>query len=111
MGPGKDDHRRDEGKGEKDLVDRVDEKAGRRIRARREGDRSVWFGIGMFGMVGWTVALTTLIGVFIGIWMDRTWPGTISWTLTMFALGLVVGCMNAWYWVSRESRLYDDEDE
>jgi ATP synthase protein I len=56
-------------------------------------------------MVGWTIAITTLIGVAIGIWMDRTWPSGYSWTLTMLFIGLIIGCMNAWYWVNKESRL------
>jgi len=91
------------------LPDKVGKKAHRRIKARRERDRSVWFGLGMFGMVGWTVAITTIIGVALGVWIDRTWPGPYSWTLTLLFIGLIVGCLNAWYWVNRESRLDDDD--
>ena len=86
----------------------IDRKARRKARARKRGDRSVWFGIGMFGMVGWTIALTTILGLVLGRAMDQAWPGSVSWTLTMFFAGLILGCMNAWYWVSRESRLDDD---
>ena len=93
-----------------DLPGEVGKKAYRRIKARRTRDRSVWFGLGMFGMVGWTVAITTVIGVALGIWIDRTWPGPYSWTLTLLFIGLIVGCLNAWYWVNRESRLDDDDD-
>lgn len=92
-----------------DLPGRVGKKAYRRIKARRTRDRSVWFGLGMFGMVGWTVAITTLIGVALGVWIDRTWPGPYSWTLTLLFIGLIVGCLNAWYWVNRESRPDNDE--
>ncbi len=104
----------DKGSKGKGLPEKVGRKASRRIRARRTRDKSVWFGLGMFGMVGWTVAATTVIGVVIGLWIDRTWPGPISWTLTMLFIGLIVGCLNAWYWVSRESRLdeeYAEEEE
>ncbi len=93
------------------LPGEVGKKAYRRIKARRTRDRSVWFGLGMFGMVGWTVAITTVIGVALGVWIDRTWPGPYSWTLTLLFIGLIVGCLNAWYWVNRESRLDDDDDE
>ena len=93
-----------------DLPGEVGKKAYRRIKARRTRDRSVWFGLGMFGMVGWTVAITTVIGVALGVWIDRTWPGPYSWTLTLLFIGLIVGCLNAWYWVNRESRLDDDDD-
>ena len=91
------------------LPGKVGKKAHRRIKARRTRDRSVWFGLGMFGMVGWTVAITTIIGVALGVWIDRTWPGPYSWTLTLLFIGLIVGCLNAWYWVNRESRLDDDD--
>jgi ATP synthase protein I len=64
----------------------------------------VWFGLGMFGLVGWSVAIPTLIGTFVGLWLDKTWPGRPSWTLTLLLTGVMVGCWNAWYWVKRESR-------
>ena len=101
------------GREERNLPGTVGRKAARRINARKTADRSVWFGIGMFGMVGWTVAVTTVIGVALGIWIDRTWPGPYSWTLTLLFLGLVVGCMNAWYWIKRESRQddFDSDDD
>ncbi|MHB8205511.1 MAG: AtpZ/AtpI family protein, partial [Desulfomonilaceae bacterium] len=28
----------------------------RKMEARRGGNRSIWFGLGMFGIVGWSVA-------------------------------------------------------
>lgn len=99
----------DKDKESKTLPAAVGRKASRRLKARREGDQGVWFGLGLFGMVGWTIAITTLIGVAIGVWMDRTWPSTYSWTLTMLFIGLIIGCMNAWYWVNKESR-HDEDD-
>ena len=111
MTSGKEDNRGDRSSRDKCLPDTVGRKADRRLKARQRRDRSVWFGIGMFGMVGWTIALTTLLGLLLGLWMDRTWPGRYSWTLTMFIVGLISGCMNAWYWIRRESRLEDDEEE
>ena len=103
---GRDDHRKSS-----NLSGTVGKKAVRRLKARRERDRGVWFGIGLFGMVGWTVAITTLIGVALGIWIDRTWPSSYSWTLTMLFIGLIIGCMNAWYWINKESRLGDDHED
>lgn len=92
------DKRRDE------LARRVSEKENRKLKARRERDRSVWFGLGMFGMVGWSVALPTLIGIALGIWIDTTWAGPYSWTLMLLFIGVMIGCLNAWYWVKRESK-------
>ena len=80
---------------------RVGHKADRRLRARREG-AGVWFWLGMFGLVGWSVEVPTLIGIALGRWIDRTWPGEISWTLTFLFIGVVMGCLNAWRWIQRE---------
>ena len=87
----------------KELSEKVASKEARKIKARREKDRGVWFGLGMFGLVGWSVAVPTVIGVALGIWIDRRWPGPYSWTLMGLIVGVIVGCINAWYWVKRES--------
>jgi ATP synthase protein I len=85
------------------LGEEVARKAARRARARRGGERSIWFGLGMFGLIGWSVAVPTLLGIALGVWMDRRWPGHVSWTLTLLFVGLALGCANAWRWVKRES--------
>ncbi|MDZ7700435.1 MAG: AtpZ/AtpI family protein [Deltaproteobacteria bacterium] len=79
-------------------------KEARKLRARREGDRGVWFGFGMFGLVGWAVSIPTVIGVAAGVWIDKTWPSSYSWTLMCLIFGVLIGCFNAWYWIKRESR-------
>ena len=82
----------------------VDRKAARKLRARREADRGAWFWLGMFGLVGWSVAVPTVIGIALGVWLDHAWPGRVSWTLTLLLAGVVVGGLNAWYWIQQESR-------
>ncbi len=86
------------------LADAIGDKAARRLRARAHKGRPVWFGLGMFGMVGWAVIVPMVLGIALGVWIDRHWPGRISWTLTLLFLGTVLGCMNAWRWVSRAGR-------
>jgi ATP synthase protein I len=82
----------------------VARKAERRRQAEREERRSIWFSLGLFGIVGWSVAVPTLAGIALGVWLDSRFPGRISWTLTLLFVGIVVGCLNAWYWVKQESR-------
>lgn len=82
----------------------VKDKASRKLKAQREGDRSIWYGLGMFGIIGWSVAIPTLIGIAIGIWLDLTFVTVYSWTLMMLFVGVIIGCLNAWYWIQRESR-------
>lgn len=80
----------------------VGNKEVRKIRARRDRDRTLWFGLGTFGLVGWSVAIPTLLGIGFGIWLDATWPGDFSWTLALLLGGATLGAINAWYWVSQE---------
>jgi len=84
------------------LPEEIGGKAKRKIRARKEKERDVWFGLGMFGLVGWAVAVPTLLGIVLGVWLDRQIPGKPSWTLTFLFIGVVLGCINAWYWVRQE---------
>ena len=96
----------DVGDGERRRLDReVEDQARRKMAARREGDRGVWFGLGMFGLVGWSVAVPTLAGIGIGIFLDGRFdaPGRVSWTLTGLVVGVLLGCANAWHWIRRES--------
>ena len=86
------------------LSDHVGRKEDRKLQARQRKHEGIWFGVGMFGLVGWSVVLPTLVGVALGIWIDTTWPSRYSWTLMLLFAGVVAGCLNAWYWVKRESR-------
>ena len=76
----------------------------RKIRSRTRENRDIWFGFGTFGMAGWSVAVPTVAGIFLGIWLDASHPGRASWTLSFMALGLVIGCALAWYWVEKERK-------
>lgn len=76
----------------------------RRIKGRQEKKQGILYGLGMFGMVGWSVAIPTVAFAAIGLWIDKTWPGRFSWTLMLLTVGLVIGCLNAWYWVRKESK-------
>ncbi|NVM21541.1 MAG: AtpZ/AtpI family protein [Desulfobacterales bacterium] len=85
-----------------ELGKQVGAKEKRKIKARRETQRTVWFGLGMFGLVGWSVAMPTVVGAVLGIWIDSRWPSRISWTLTLLFVGIILGCLNAWFWVKRQ---------
>ncbi|QJW97221.1 AtpZ/AtpI family protein [Frigoriglobus tundricola] len=77
--------------------------AARKRKARRTPAPGVWFGLGMTGLVGWSVAIPTLLGTALGLWLDRRHPGTHSWTLALMVAGLVLGSFNAWRWVAKEA--------
>jgi ATP synthase protein I len=83
----------------------------RKLRSRRSGQRGPWFGMGMFGLVGWSVAVPTVAGIFVGAWIDAARPGRWSWTLMLLGFGLIVGALNAWYWIQRERSEINRERE
>lgn len=72
--------------------------------ARKRRRKSAWYGLAMFGMVGWAVAVPVIAGTALGLWIDRRWPGETSWTLVLILGGAALGSLNAWYWVQREGR-------
>lgn len=83
----------------------------RKLKSRRRKERSVWEGFGFFGLIGWSIVIPTLAGTAIGRWLDRSYPGGRSWTLTLLIAGLVLGCFNAWHWISREHRDIENQDK
>ena len=90
--------------GRTEFNEQVGAKVARKLKAQRHVTQTVWSGLGMMGLVGWSVALPTLIGAALGLWLDNRYPGGRSWTLALLAAGLVLGCFNAWHWVDKEGR-------
>ena len=86
------------------LADAVGASARRKLRARRDGGAGVWFGLGMMGLIGWSVAVPTLLGAALGLWLDRRHADSHSWTLALLVAGLCLGCLNAWRWVDQQDR-------
>lgn len=83
------------------FAEEVRRKAERRRRAGHH--RSILGWIGVFGMVGWTVAVPALAGAALGRWIDGSRADRVSWTITFLLVGLAVGAAIAWFWVARES--------
>lgn len=78
------------------LSEAVKTRQERRARWQREGERSIGQNLAMIGALGWTIVLPTLLGIFAGRWLDRTFNMGIFWTLGLLALGLALGCTLAW---------------
>lgn len=88
--------------GHQSFLDTIGSKAYRKVKARQTR-KQVWFALSLFGMVGWAVAIPTVMGIAVGVWLDRQLQSQYSWTLMLLALGVALGCCNAWYWVTKES--------
>lgn len=94
-----------------DFHQQVSKKERRKLKARREGQRSVWQGFGVFGLIGWSVSIPTVLFVLLGLWLDERSIGERSYTLTLLIAGLCLGCLNAWYWVSRKMEEIKGEEK
>jgi len=97
-------------KSETTFAGEIGAKAARKIKARKS-TQGVWLGLGMMGLVGWSVVVPTLLGAALGIWLDKHHPGKHDWTLALLVGGLALGCLNAWFWVAKEEKAMRDESE
>lgn len=97
------------------LGEEVGAKAARKLKARQHPAPGIWFGLGMMGLIGWSVVVPTLLGAALGLWIDRHYPGGRSWTLALLVAGLALGCWNAWRWVGKEDEamraVQENDDE
>ncbi len=91
-------------KKEERFSEEIGTKEKQKLAALHEKKRSVWAGLGAFGMVGWSVAVPTVVGAALGLWLDKNYPESISWTLTFLIAGLFIGCAIAWQWVAKENK-------
>jgi ATP synthase protein I len=88
---------------DQDFASRIASKTERKERARRVERHQIWSWLGLFGMIGWSIAIPTLIGIAVGAWLDRRDQGGVSWTLMLLLLGAALGSFTAWRWARRES--------
>jgi ATP synthase protein I len=100
-----------ESRNKQTLANKVGTKAERKLRAQSNTTRTIWLGLGMMGLIGWSVAIPTLLGAVVGLWLDKHYPVSFSWTLTMLFIGLIIGCFNAWHWVTKEYHKMQQEQE
>jgi len=85
-------------------------KAARKLRARRHSAQGVWFGLGMMGLIGWSVAVPTLLGAALVC----GWIGTIRegmpgrWAVGSRARDRLLQRV---HWVTKEDKAMRDERE
>lgn len=81
----------------------VERQKQRSRRAREEGDRTIRHGLRAFGVAGWSIVVPTLLGIAVGAWLDGRAGGGLRFTLSLMALGLLVGAANVWKWLHNGS--------
>jgi ATP synthase protein I len=73
----------------------------RRQNWMHQGEPSFGHYLAQVGVLGWTIVVPTLLGVFLGRWIDRTFGTGIFWTGPLMMLGLAAGCWTAWQWMHK----------
>ena len=79
--------------------------------------RHFYINLGIIGVFAGHIIVPLLLGVWLGGFLDEHYPHkTISWRLNMIFVGLIIGYIDAWFWVRREGILkinadYDKEQE
>jgi ATP synthase protein I len=58
--------------------------------------------VGQIGVLGWMIVAPTLLGLFIGRWLDRTFGSGIFWSAGLLVLGVTIGFWSAWKWMHRQ---------
>lgn len=83
----------------------------RKLRARTGKKNNPLTGLAMFGLIGWSVTVPALLGVFAGLALDHRHTGGRSWTLSLLVAGLLLGCWNAAYWMRKENDKINKENK
>jgi ATP synthase protein I len=81
------------------LLDTVRRQRERQQRWLREGEPSLARFIGQIGVLGWIIVAPTLIGLFIGRWLDHSFGSGIFWSAPLLVVGVAIGCWSAWRWM------------
>jgi ATP synthase protein I len=89
--------------GDQSFIGNVGAQEQRKLQARRLRSH-LWPGLGTLGLIGWSVCLPTLLGAWLGRWLDGRHPGKHTWTLALLVAGLCLGCATAGHWIAKEQR-------
>ncbi|SFC24788.1 ATP synthase protein I [Alkalibacterium subtropicum] len=89
---------------EEELLKSVKSDADKKMKAQDEGSE-IMFGLNLFGIVGWSISIPTLLGTALGIYLDRRFTHSFSWTITLLFLGVIIGSLNAWRWIKEKTEM------
>jgi len=76
-----------------------------------EKDRKLIRMLGVLSTVGLTMVFATVIGLFVGLKLDK-WFGTSPWLTALFLLiGIIAGFRNLFVYVRKSQKALDDEEK
>ena len=84
------------------MADAVRKRQERQVHWLREGEPSMAQYVGQIGILGWIIVAPTLLGLFIGRWLDRMFASGIFWSAALLMLGVMIGFWSGWRWMHRQ---------
>lgn len=69
----------------------------RRQKWQEEGERPLWKNLSMIGALGWLIVAPTLLGVFLGRWVDSKLGTGVTFSGALTFAGACFGFFLAWH--------------
>jgi ATP synthase protein I len=88
---------------ERKLEQAVERQRKRREDWERTGELPLGHALAMIGRFGWTIVGPTVMGAFVGRWLDHTFRSGVFWSATLVFLGAVAGFYMVWKGMHTES--------
>lgn len=79
-----------------EMKDAVIQRKRRKEQWEREGERTIWENLSMIGSLGWLLIVPTLLGAFLGRWLDRLFDTDIFFSGSLIFLGACLGGIMIW---------------
>jgi ATP synthase protein I len=71
----------------------------RDARGREIPEPSLGARLGQIGVLGWTIVIPMLLGLFAGRWLDRTLQTNVFFSGSLLMVGAAIGFWSAWRWM------------
>lgn len=89
-------------KGREEMEKAVHLRQSRRETWEKEGERPLWKNLSMVGALGWLIIVPTLLGVFLGRWLDKLMGTDVTFSGALTFLGVCFGFYLAWKRMNEE---------